>query len=155
MIRAKDVNDKPKKTEISFIDEIKDIMEQFIQKNVVESTTNLPWFTLLFKYPEEFSDQTIWQLPRGYFKRSENSDSDLIKQQDNKETWNNEKLSIEDKTKMIKTCAEQIDEMLLFIQNALGQFRKYLNEWCRNHHLMVKISPESSDTINIAPKNIN
>ncbi|KAI4492061.1 hypothetical protein M0802_010069 [Mischocyttarus mexicanus] len=142
-------NDEPKKGEISLIDEIKNMMEQFIQKNVVESTTNLPWLTL----PEGFSSQTIWQLPRRYFKRSENSDSNLTKQQDNNETWNNEKLSIEEEAKMIKTCAEQIDEMLRFIQNALGQFRKYLNEWCRNHHSMVKISPELPDTINVSPKN--
>ncbi|XP_015187962.1 PREDICTED: uncharacterized protein LOC107072492 [Polistes dominula] len=133
---------------------MKDIMEQFIQKNVVESTTNSPWFTLLLNYPEGFSNQTIWQLPRKYLKRNENSNSDnLMKQQDKNETSNNEKLSIEDEAKMIKTCAEQIDEMLLFIQNALGEFRKYLNEWCRNHHLMVKIKAESSDTINISPQN--
>lgn len=77
------------------------------------------------------SNQSFWQLPEKYLKRSENSDSTLTEQKDSKETWNNDRLYIEDGAKMIKTCAEQIDEMLLLIQNAFGQFRKYLNEWCR------------------------
>ncbi|KAF7388712.1 hypothetical protein HZH68_012654 [Vespula germanica] len=151
---AKNDSAKPKRIERSFDDEITDKMEQFDRKNEAESTTNVFWLPSPFIYPTwlRSSNQSFWQLSEKYLKRSENSDSTLTEQKDNKETWNNDKLYIEEGAKMIKTCAEQIDEMLLLIQNALGQFRKYLNEWCRNHHSMVKLSPESSDTFYL-PKN--
>ncbi|XP_043678136.1 uncharacterized protein LOC122633813 isoform X1 [Vespula pensylvanica] len=152
--KAKNDSAKPKRIERSFDDEITDKMEQFDRKNEAESTTNVFWLPSPFIYPTwlRSSNQSFWQLSEKYLKRSENSDSTLTEQKDNKETWNNDKLYIEEGAKMIKTCAEQIDEMLLLIQNALGQFRKYLNEWCRNHHSMVKLSPESSDTFYL-PKN--
>ncbi|XP_046830009.1 uncharacterized protein LOC124429158 isoform X2 [Vespa crabro] len=144
----KNDSDKSKRIERSFDDEMTDRMEQLDWKNEPESTTNVFWLPSPFIYPPwlQSSNQSFWQLPEKYLKRSENSDSTLMEQKNNKETWNNDKLYIEEGAKMIKTCAEQIDEMLLLIQNALGQFRKYLNEWCRNHHSMVKLSPESFDT---------
>ncbi|KAK2587672.1 hypothetical protein KPH14_003790 [Odynerus spinipes] len=48
-----------------------------------------------------------------------------------------EKFLIDDEARVFRSCAEQVDEMLHEIQNALGRLRNYLDEWCRKHQAMM------------------